>query len=110
MSDEANKPTGRRKNTSESRIAPCSRAISSRIIGQYCSGAKTVQNPRIDRQEDDMATKRELQKQWEAVNNTLADLADLRTWPADKDIAEAEGELLTELDELEYEEGQRREL
>ena len=31
-----------------------------------------------------MPTKRELQKQWEAVNNTLADLADLRVWPADK--------------------------
>ncbi len=53
-----------------------------------------------------MATKRELQKQWEAVNNTLADLADLRCWPADKDIAEAEGELLQERDEIEYETGQ----
>ena len=52
-----------------------------------------------------MATKKELQKQWEAVNNTLADLADLRVWPADKDIAETEGELLAELDELEYEAG-----
>lgn len=49
-----------------------------------------------------MPTKRELQKQWEAVNNTLADLADLRCWPVGKDIAEAEGELLQELDELEY--------
>ena len=50
----------------------------------------------------EMATKRELQKQWEAVNNTLADHADLRVWPADKEIAEAEGELLEELDEIEY--------
>ncbi len=50
-----------------------------------------------------MATKRELQKQWEAVNNTLADLADLRCWPADKDIADVEGELLEELDGIEYE-------
>ena len=49
-----------------------------------------------------LATSRELQKQWEAVNNTLADLADLRCWPADKDIAGVEGELLDELDELEY--------
>ena len=53
-----------------------------------------------------MATKKELQKQWEAVNNTLADLADLRCWPVDKDIADVEGELLQERDELEYEEGQ----
>ena len=53
-----------------------------------------------------MATKKELQKQWEAVNNTLADLADLRCWPAGKDIAEAEGELLEELDALEFETGQ----
>ena len=53
-----------------------------------------------------MATKRELQKQWEAVNNTLADLADLRCWPEDKDIAEVEGQLLEELDEIEYETGQ----
>ncbi len=37
-----------------------------------------------------MATKREFQEQWEAVNNTLADLAGLRCWPADKDIAEAQ--------------------
>ena len=53
-----------------------------------------------------MATKRKLQKQWEAINNTLVDLADLRVWPVDKDIAEVEGELLEELDELEYEGGQ----
>ena len=52
-----------------------------------------------------MATKDELQKQWEVVNNTLADLADLRCWPAGKDIAEVEGELLQELDEIEYETG-----
>ena len=37
------------------------------------------------------------------MNNTLSDLADLRCWPADKDIAEVEGELLQELDEIEYE-------
>lgn len=54
-----------------------------------------------------MATKKELQKQWEAVNNTLADLADLCVWPVSKDIAEVEGELLQELDELEYEVRQR---
>ena len=52
-----------------------------------------------------MANTRELQNQWEAVNNTLADLADLRVWPVDKDIADVEGELLEELDELEYEAG-----
>ncbi|MCK4849705.1 MAG: hypothetical protein KAT11_00060 [Phycisphaerae bacterium] len=56
-----------------------------------------------------MATKRELQKQWEAVNNTLTDLYDLCVWPGNQDIAEVEGQLLQELDELEYEEGQRRE-
>ncbi len=44
-----------------------------------------------------MATKSELQKQWEAVNNTLADLADLRCWPEDKDIAQVESELLNEM-------------
>ena len=54
-------------------------------------------------QGDKMATKRELQNQWEGINNALADLADLRVWPVDKDVAEAEGELLAELDELEYE-------
>ena len=53
-----------------------------------------------------MTTKRELQKQWEAVNNTLTDLADLRCWPAGKDVADIEGELLTELDEIEYESGE----
>ncbi len=55
-----------------------------------------------------MATKKELQKQWEAVNNTLADLSDLRCWPVCKDIAEAEGELLEELDEIEYETGKQK--
>ena len=34
------------------------------------------------------------------------EFADLRCWPVDKDIAEAEGELLQELDEIEYETGQ----
>ena len=53
-----------------------------------------------------MATKRELQKQWEAVNNTLADLHDLRVWPGNQDIAEVEGELLEERDAIEYEAGQ----
>ena len=38
-----------------------------------------------------MAIKRQLQKQWEAINNSLADL---------------EGELLQQLDEIEYELGQ----
>ena len=52
-----------------------------------------------------MATRRELQKQWEAVNNALADLYDLRCWPVDKDIAEIEAKLLQELDEIEYEVG-----
>ncbi len=56
-----------------------------------------------------MATKKELQKQWEAVNNTLADLADLRVWPVEKDVTQAEGKLLEELDEIKYEAGQGRE-
>ena len=53
-----------------------------------------------------MTTRRELQKQWEAVNNTLADLADLKVLPAGKDIAQLEGELLEELDDIEYQLGQ----
>ena len=53
-----------------------------------------------------MATRRELQKQWEAVNNTLADLADLRVLPVGKDIVQLEGELLEELDIIEYQLGQ----
>ncbi|MCK4849700.1 MAG: hypothetical protein KAT11_00035 [Phycisphaerae bacterium] len=53
-----------------------------------------------------MATNRELQKQWEAVNNTLADLYDLCVWPGNQDIAEVEGQLLEERDEIEYETGQ----
>ena len=52
-----------------------------------------------------MTTRRELQKQWEAVNNTLADLADLKVLPAGKDIAQLEGELLEELDDIEYQLG-----
>ena len=53
-----------------------------------------------------MATKKELQEQWEVVNNTLAGLADLRCWPMDRDIDEVEDALLEELDRLEYEMGQ----
>lgn len=53
-----------------------------------------------------MANKVRLERRWREVNETLAELANLHTWPADKDIAEAEGELLEELDEIEYEVGQ----
>ena len=36
------------------------------------------------------------------------ELANLRIRPKDKDVAQCEGELLGELDELAYEAGQRR--
>ena len=49
-----------------------------------------------------MSTKKQIQKQWEAVNNALADLASLPVLLEGKDIAEVEGELIGELDEIEY--------
>lgn len=50
--------------------------------------------------------KKELNKRWREINNALTDLADLRVWPSGQDIAQLEGELLRELDSIEYELGQ----
>lgn len=50
--------------------------------------------------------KNDLDKRWKDANAALGELANLHTWPVDKDIAEVEGELLQELDEIEYEAGQ----
>ena len=50
--------------------------------------------------------KDELDKRWKEVNAALDELANLHTWPVGMDIADAEGELLQELDKIEYETGQ----
>ena len=50
--------------------------------------------------------KYELDRRWKKANDALGELANLCVWPEDKDIADAEGELLQELDEIEYQTGQ----
>ena len=44
----------------------------------------------------------ELDRRWDAVIRELDDVAELRTIPGDLDLPRREGELLEELDELEY--------
>ena len=44
----------------------------------------------------------QLNQRWREVNDILADLANLHVWPTSWDIAEIEGELLQELDEIEF--------
>ena len=52
------------------------------------------------------ARKDHLEKRWKEANDALDQLANLHIWPVGKDIAEVEGELLEQLDEIEYETGQ----
>ena len=54
----------------------------------------------------DRINKARLRDRWQEVNKALAELADLRTWPAGQDIAQVEGKLLEERDEIEFEAGQ----
>ena len=50
--------------------------------------------------------KAQLKKHCQQVYKALVDLTDLHVWPANRDIAELEGELLEQLDVLEYQLGQ----
>ncbi len=50
--------------------------------------------------------KAQLKKHYRQVYKTLVDLTDLHVWPANRDIAELEGELLEQLDVLEGQLGQ----
>ncbi len=52
-----------------------------------------------------MTDKERLESRWREVNKALERLADLRVLPPGMDRAEAEGRLLEELDEIEYEVG-----
>ena len=52
-----------------------------------------------------MADQEDLEKRWKETTEALEKLADLHVWPADKDVYEFEGELLEELDVIEYETG-----
>ena len=54
----------------------------------------------------DRINKVHLEKRWQDTIDALAELSDLHVWPGDKDIAQVEGELLEELDAIEYELGQ----
>ena len=47
-----------------------------------------------------------LNNRWQEVNDALAELANLHVWPTSWDIDELEGELLQELDKIEYQLGQ----
>ena len=46
--------------------------------------------------------KAQLKKHYWQVYKALVDLTDLHVWPANRDIAELEGELLEQLDVLKY--------
>jgi hypothetical protein len=50
--------------------------------------------------------KAQLKKHYRQVYKALVDLTDLHVWPANRDIAELEGELLEQLDVLEGQLGQ----
>ena len=50
--------------------------------------------------------KAQLKKHWRQVYKALSDLADLHVWPVGQDIADIEGELLEQLDVIEYQLGQ----
>lgn len=58
----------------------------------------------VERSQEDMSSREELQRRWQEINTALAGLSNVRPWPVDTDIAEFEGELLMELDEIEYQE------
>ena len=46
--------------------------------------------------------KARLNRRWRDIDDALAGVGDLHVWSAGKDIADIEGELLQELDAIEY--------
>ena len=50
--------------------------------------------------------KNQIREHWLATYQALLLLEDLHVWPVDLDIVDLEGELLEELDEIEYQLGQ----
>ena len=52
-----------------------------------------------------MPNREQIQKRWKEIRDALDGAADLRVWPDSQDIADNEGGLLTELDEVEYQLG-----